>query len=105
MDETRLTELQFLVLRALVDKDLPGCEVRKILPNERSGPAFYTLMQRCENAGFVEGRYEGGRYKWEGMGARTFREKWYRLTPDGQQAHDAFLEKLGVQPAKTEGDK
>ena len=57
----RITHLQFSVLASLQGGEQPGKKIREqlgALGMRRSGPAFYQLMSRLEDAGLVEGRYD-----------------------------------------------
>lgn len=82
-----ITHLQFLVLGTLLDEGRAGKEIRERLSRHgarRSGPAFYQLMARLEDAGLVEGRYE--QRVEEG---RVLKERSYRLTASGRAAWEA----------------
>ena len=55
-----LSHLQILVLECLGTQKRPGRELRQLLTQsgtKKSGPAFYQLMARLEEAGLVEGEY------------------------------------------------
>ncbi len=55
-----LTPLQFAVLTELGTSEISGRELRARLKAngiKKSGPAFYQLMARLEEARFVDGRY------------------------------------------------
>jgi DNA-binding PadR family transcriptional regulator len=76
-----LTNLQFLVLGVLRQREQPGRVVREALAGygvRRSAPAFYQLMSRLESAGLVEGRYEQ-----VVVGDQAVTERWYAITTDG----------------------
>ena len=76
MADRPLPHLQFAVLAALGSTKRAGREIReelRALDLKKSGPAFYRLMTRLEEAGFVEGWYEqevvdGGRRIGDGVG-------------------------------------
>jgi len=56
-----ITHLQFSVLAFLRSDEQPGKAVREQLAGlglKRSGPAFYQLMARLEDAELVDGRYD-----------------------------------------------
>ena len=89
-----LTGLQFLLLGLLRTSELSGRDLRAELAKNdvrTSAPAFYQLMARLEDQGFVEGWYvpkevEGQRvrerrYKLLGLGERALVETadFYRL--------------------------
>ncbi len=84
MPERPLPHLQFAVLGALGTTKRSGREIRdelRALNLEKSGPAFYRLMTRLEEAGFVEGWYEQ-----EVVDGQIFRERVYRAMPPGERA-------------------
>ena len=56
-----ITHLQFVVLGLLQDEPRAGRDIRVELHRygvRRSPPAFYQMMARLEDAGYVEGWYE-----------------------------------------------
>jgi len=71
----------------VVRSELKGFGVRK------SGPAFYQLMARLEDAGLVVGTYHQ-----EVIQAQIIRERHYKLTAEGSQAwtgsRDFYLEAI-----------
>ena len=80
----RLSHLQFLVLGALREGRLAGREVRERIEafgTRTSGPAFYQLMARLEDAGYVEGTYHQ-----QIVESQIIRERHYRLTAAGSRA-------------------
>ena len=82
----RLSHLQFLVVGILRGTSLPGRKIREELRDfqvKKSGPAFYQLMARLEDAGLVEGRYNQ-----EIVSSQIIRERHYTLTADGAGAWD-----------------
>ena len=83
----QLTHLQFLVAGILRGHNLPGREVRKQLKAfnvRKSGPAFYQLMSRLEDAGLVEGSYHQ-----EIVDGQIIRERHYRITASGSRSWEA----------------
>jgi DNA-binding PadR family transcriptional regulator len=76
MGSGEITVLQFRVLATLLDGDLAGRDVRDRLA-EIGAPmklaAFYRLMGRLEDAGFVEGRYERRRVSNENVRIRIYK--------------------------------
>ena len=77
----RLSHLQFLVVGLLRGRSLPGREIRdhlKVHGVRKSGPAFYQLMSRLEDAGLVQGSYHQ-----EIIDGQIIRERHYRITADG----------------------
>ncbi len=83
----KLSHLQFLVTGLLRGQRLPGREIRERLSEfgiRKSGPAFYQLMSRLEDAGLVEGEYHQ-----EVVESQIIRERHYRLTASGLGAWQA----------------
>jgi DNA-binding PadR family transcriptional regulator len=80
-----LTHLQFLVLRYLINgESLSGRYLREKLAEEKAlktGPAFYQLMARLEDAGFVEGTYEQ-----KVVDGQILKERTYQITGSGVTA-------------------
>lgn len=73
-----------LVLDCLGTNKISGRELRKLLAakgNKKSGPAFYQLMARLEESGFVEGDYAQ-----KIVESQIIKERWYRITGEGQKA-------------------
>ena len=84
MSLPRLSHLQFLVLGVLLSAELRGRDVRERLADfgvRKAGPAFYQLMARLEDAGFVHGRYEQ-----EIVEAQIIRERVYKIRARGVTA-------------------
>lgn len=80
----RLSHLQFLVLGTLLRGPRPGREIRDDLRRfgvKRSGPGFYQLMSRVEEAELVEGSY-----KQKIVEGQIIRERTYRLRGAGRNA-------------------
>jgi DNA-binding PadR family transcriptional regulator len=85
-----LTALQFFVLNKLFAGETSGYELREALAKEgvkQSGPAFYQMMARLEDAQFVEGWYDE-----RVIDGQMIRERRYRLTGQGQRVHRETLE-------------
>jgi DNA-binding PadR family transcriptional regulator len=79
-----LTHLQFLVLSRLRVGAATGRELRKRLEEysvRKSGPAFYQLMSRMEDAGVVKGWYEQ-----QIVDSQIIRERHYEVTAQGSSA-------------------
>ena len=79
-----ITHLQYLVLEALTGHDQPGRELRALLTAHgvrSSGPAFYQMMSRLEDASLVEGAYDQ-----RVVGGQHVKERRYRLTKAGARA-------------------
>lgn len=79
-----VTHLQFLVLGLLRGGERPGRYLRRALAKRgiaRSAPAFYQMMARLEDAGFVEGAYDQ-----KIVDGQIIKERRYTLTPAGDQA-------------------
>ena len=80
----RLSHLQFLVIGIVRGGSLPGRTVRSRLAEfgvRKSGPGFYQLMARLEDAGLVHGRYEQ-----EIVESQIIRERHYTVTASGARA-------------------
>ena len=96
-----ITHLQFLVLASLFDGEQSGRFLRQKLEEDgerKSGPAFYQMMARLEDAGLVHGHYD--RKIVEGQ---IIKERRYGITANGttacrrayefyQQRSETFLE-------------
>lgn len=79
-----ITHLQFLVLGMLRGGDRPGRLLRRALARhgvERTGPAFYQMMARLEDAGLVAGEYEQ-----KVVDGQIIKERRYALTSRGEAA-------------------
>jgi DNA-binding PadR family transcriptional regulator len=79
-----LSHLQMLVLESLGPQKRSGRDLRQRLAQsgiKRSGPAFYQLMARLEEAGLVEGEYSQ-----KIVEGQIIKERWYRVTGEGARA-------------------
>ena len=79
-----VTHLQFLVLGMLRAGERPGRFVRRALARHgiaRTGPAFYQMMARLEDAGLVSGEYDQ-----KIVDGQIIKERRYTLTPEGDAA-------------------
>jgi DNA-binding PadR family transcriptional regulator len=79
-----ITHLQFLVLGMLRPGARPGRAVRRALARHgvaRTGPAFYQMMARLEDAGLVAGEYDQ-----KIVGGQIIKERRYTLTLGGDAA-------------------
>lgn len=84
MSVPRLSNLQFLVLAALRAGSLTGREIRDRLAEfgvRKSGPGFYQIMSRLEEASFLEGWYTQ-----EIVDGQIIRERNYRIEAAGESA-------------------
>jgi len=80
----RLSHLQFLVLGALREGRRSGREMRERIEafgTRMSGPAFYQLMARLEDAKLVEGTYHQ-----QIVEGQIIRERHYKITAAGSRA-------------------
>lgn len=80
----KLSNLQFLVLGTLLQGSRPGHEIREELQRfgvKRSGPGFYQLMSRLEEAEFVDGNYQQ-----EIVAGQIIRKRSYTLRAEGRAA-------------------
>lgn len=91
-----ITHLQFLILGAVRTDARAGRHLRGLLRERgarRSGPAFYQMMGRLEDAGLVEGHYDQRR-----VDGRAVKERRYRITAAGERAwretRDFYLEAI-----------
>jgi DNA-binding PadR family transcriptional regulator len=79
-----ITHLQFLVLGMLRADARLGREIRRDLARHgvrRSGPGFYQMMARLEDAGLVAGEYDQ-----KIVAGQIIKERRYSLTPPGAAA-------------------
>ena len=90
------THLQFLVLGILLEEPRTGRDVRARLATfgaKKSGPAFYQMMARLEESGFVRGAYEQ-----EVIEGQMIKQRRYRITAAGKAAwrasRDFYVESI-----------
>ena len=79
-----LTHLQFVVLESLSVAEQAGRELRALLASfgvRNSAPAFYQMMARLEEAGFVEGWYDQ-----KLVAGQNIKERRYRIVKAGDRA-------------------
>jgi DNA-binding PadR family transcriptional regulator len=84
-----LTHLQIAVLGTLMNGELTGRSLREQLAGlgqKHTRAAFYQLMGRLEDSGFVKGRYDHQMI--EGV---AIKERVYEVTGSGSAAYDAAL--------------
>jgi len=93
-----ITHLQFLVLGLLRVTPQLGRHVRRELARhgvKRSGPAFYQMMARLEDAEFVAGEYDQ-----RIVAGQIIKERRYTLTAEGVVAwnttRDFYLSSIAV---------
>ena len=82
--------LQFAVLEALRESERPGRLIRESLTElgvRQSGPAFYQMMARLEDAGLVAGRYDQ-----KVVDGQIIKERAYRISPEGKTTWKATRE-------------
>jgi DNA-binding PadR family transcriptional regulator len=101
-----ITHLQFLVLGMLRAGERPGRLLRRALARHgiaRTGPAFYQMMARLEDAGLV-----GGEYDQKIVGGQIIKERRYTLTPRGDAAwtstrafYNEAIEEYGARKPRT----
>ena len=80
----QLSHLQFAVLEVLGTAAMRGKDLRKRLSEleiKKSGPAFYQMMARLEEAKCVEGWYEQ-----KIIDGQIIKERHYRITGHGIHA-------------------
>lgn len=100
----QLSHLQFAVLEVLGTEVGSGKDLRKRLSErgiKKSGPSFYQMMARLEEAKFVEGWY-----KQEIIDGQIIKERQYRILADGiralqrsKQYYTGGLQQSDMQPA------
>ena len=82
-----ITHLQFSVLAFLQGGEQRGRELRGQLAGlglRRSGPAFYQMMSRLEDAELVAGRYDQ-----KIVDGQIIKERFYTITEEGTAAWEA----------------
>lgn len=82
-----ITHLQYLVLSELFNKERAGRDIRASLLAsgvKQTAPAFYQLMARMEDAGWIEGWYE--QKVIDGVGVKA---RWYRIVGKGRRVAEA----------------
>ena len=94
-----LTHLQFAVLNIVEATEISGRELRNQLHEagiEKSGPSFYQMMARLEEAKFVKGWYEQ-----EIVEGQIIRERHYQILTSGvralRQVIDFYESKLAME--------
>src|SRR5262245_7375026 len=97
-----LSHLQFAVLGALRGAEQLGRDLRRHLGQlqvRHSGPAFYQMMSRLEDAGLVEGWYTR-----KVVAGQIIKERRYAITPAGRRAWNEarafYLQMIRVARAK-----
>jgi DNA-binding PadR family transcriptional regulator len=96
-----LTPLQFAVVKALLDGEVSGEDLRSNLAShsfKKSGPGFYQLMQRMAEAGFVDSKKVP-----VVIGDQTYYERRYKLTAAGVRARNRTIEFYSPAPATVRG--
>jgi len=79
-----LTHLQFVILGALLAGERSGKDLRRELTRygvRRTAPAFYQMMARLEDAGWVAGSYTQ-----QIVDRQIIKERRYRITATGERA-------------------
>ena len=85
-----LTHLQFLVIGILMGSEKAGRDIREEMAKhgaKKSSPAFYMMMKRMEDAGFVKGWYVK-----EDIDGQIVRERTYRVIGNGVRAWEESME-------------
>ncbi len=102
MQIPRLSHLQFLVLGQILGASASGLEIRKRLAEfgaKKSGPAFYQLMARLEDASLVKGWYEQ-----QIIDGQIIRERHYKIKRSGSQAWQRSRDFYEKSIAVSEGE-
>jgi DNA-binding PadR family transcriptional regulator len=87
MSLPELTHLQFLILEVVADAQVSGRNLREKLAElgvTKTGPAFYQLMARMEDAGYVKGWYEE-----KMVDGQRIKERFYEIKGTGLRAVEA----------------
>jgi DNA-binding PadR family transcriptional regulator len=98
-----ITHLQFLVLGLLRADAASGRRLRRALARHgvrRTGPAFYQMMARLEDAGFVRGEYEQ-----KIVARQIIKERRYTLLPAGAAAWRSTRDFYVAAIAAVEGSR
>src|SRR5688500_15649914 len=102
-----ITHLQFLVLGVLMDGEQSGRHIRDHLAEadeHKSGPAFYQMMARLEDGGFVKGWYDQ-----KVVEGQIIKERRYKIVSAGVRAwentRDFYAEhaRLGLEGGHAHG--
>ena len=97
-----LTPLQFLVLGALLGEMRRGRDLRRELARygvRRSGPAFYQMMARLEDAAWIDGFYTQ-----QIVDGQIIKERGYRISAAGQRAWTATRDFYAQTSARFDPD-
>jgi DNA-binding PadR family transcriptional regulator len=100
MSQPTITYLQFLVLCELASGTITGHELRRRLDAEgvsKSGPAFYQLMSRLEDAKLVEGRYRNTTIE-----RQVVRERLYEISGAGVTIAQQYADSVRRASAKAQ---
>jgi len=84
MNLPELSHLQFAVLGMLHGGEQRGRDIRRHLTQlkvRQTGPAFYQMMARLEEAAYVEGWYTQ-----RILDGQILKERQYRICPAGERA-------------------
>ena len=86
----QLSHLQFLVVGIVMGAKKSGREVRAEMAKQRvkkSGPAFYQLMSRLEDAKMVKGSYVE-----KVVDGQRIKERFYKATGTGATAWESTMQ-------------
>jgi DNA-binding PadR family transcriptional regulator len=99
-----VSHFQWLILAIIGSGEVTGKQLRMALSERnlcQSGPAFYQLMARLEDAELVEGRYSSSI-----VDGQIIKERVYKVTPSGiavrrdtERFYDANREEINLTPA------
>jgi hypothetical protein len=90
MNVPDISHLQFLVLELIGARKITGRELREMLAKrgvKKSGPAFYQLMGRLEDAKFVSGSFTK-----KFVEGQLIRERVYSVTGAGERAFNGTID-------------
>ena len=85
-----LSHLQALVLDCMGAREINGRDLRAALAGrkmKKTGPAFYQMMSRLEESGFVKGKYQQKTLD----DGQVVKERFYRITGQGVKAMQANI--------------
>ena len=95
MSLPELTHLQFLILEVVADGQVSGRNLREKLAERgvtKTGPAFYQLMSRMEDADYVKGWYEE-----KIIDGQRIKERFYEVKGAGLRAVEATRDFYAAQ--------
>ena len=101
MNFPELSHDQVLILECIGTSDIKGRHLREQLTQngrKKSGPAFYQMMSRMEESGYVEGWYEQ-----KIVEGQIIKERTYKMIGKGQRALVETLEYYRIRLSRNPG--